>query len=381
MQFTVQGKIFADALAFVSAAVHPRAVLPVTEHARLELAGSKLGLVATDLDIERSVNLDVTGSADGLAVVPCRPLAKLLARIPGDSDVKIDAGAGKLTVHAGLGHWSLPLLDDAFPVLAPPGPGAVKFRLSDAEAMRVARRVTHSISDEEMRFYLNGVHLRQKETGLFAVSTDGRRLTETLIAAELDGEIPGVIIPQIMIEALHAIAEHGDVEVVVDDRKIAFAGGSWHAISKLIDGTFPDYERVLPGLSDNQVVVDSGELLRTIARLQAIAVEDPAIVGLRWSGESFEILLARQDGASEEIHATVSGTGRAAVQSKYLTDAIRALDCDTVTIDQGTDDGPPLLTSTEAGTLMLIMPIAWAKGATKQTDTARAPKFRTARGK
>ena len=378
MHFTVPTKILSEVLTFVSTATPVRAVVPLTEHARIELHGSTLTVQATDFDIERRAVLDLTGPVvEGIALAPCRPLTKLLARIPGDFDIKIDASAGKLTVRAGRGHWSLPLLNDAFPVLDPPGPDAAKFRLSQAEALRVARRVTHSISDEEVRFYLNGVHLRQKVSGLFAVSTDSRRLTETRVAVESNGKVPGVIIPQTMIEALHAIAGHGDVEVVVDDRKIAFACGSWHTTSKLIDGTFPDYERLLPGPSDNQVIVDSSELLRTIARLQAVAVEDPAIVELRWCGERLEILLARQDGAGEELHATVSGAGRVALQSKYLTDAIRALDSDAVTIDQAAAGGPAILTSTEAGTLMLVMPIMWPAKSAAREETPE----RTARGK
>ncbi len=350
MQFTVPTKSLADALAFVSAVVPPRSVMPVTEHARLELVGPKLALVATDLDIERSVILDVTESADGLAVVPCRPLTKLLARLPDSSDVKIDAGAGKLTVRTGRGHWSLPLLNDAFPVFAPPGQSAGKFLLSQSEALRVTRRVTHSISDEETRYYLNGAHLCRKKAGLFAVSTDSRRLTETLIAAEFDGEISGVIIPRVMVETLHDIAEHGAVEVFVDDRKLSFACDPWRAASKLIDGVFPDYSVLLPKPSDNQVTVDSDELLRAIARHQAIAAEDPAIIGLCWNGEDLQISLARQAGAQEEIPATLmSGTGRVALQSKYLTDAIRALDCEAITIDQATVNGPAILTFDRGG--------------------------------
>ena len=185
-----------------------------------------------------------------------------------------------------------------------------------------------------------------------------------------------------MIETLHDIAEHGDVEVIVDNRKIAFACGPWHATSKLIDGTFPDYERLLPGPSDNQVTVDSDELLRAIARLQAISVEDPAIIGLCWNGE-LQISLVRQAGAQEEIPATpVSGAGRVALQSKYLTDAIRALDDDAVTIDHAAADGPAILTSTEAGTLMLIMPVAWpAEPAYREETPEQKPRLRMARGK
>jgi DNA polymerase III subunit beta len=385
VQFTVQGKILTDALTFVSAAVPTRSLAPVTSHVRVELAGSStLTLQATDFDIARKVILDPAASGtDGVAIVPAKPLAKLLARLPGDSDVKIEADTEKLTVRAGRGRWSLPLLDDAFPVLDPPGPGAAKFQLDQTEALRVTRRVTHSISDEEQRFYLNGVCLRQKSTGLVAASTDSRRLTETSIATELDGKLPEVIIPRVAIESLHDVATYGNavVDVVVDDRKIAFACGPWHATSKLIDGTFPNYAMLLPKPSDNQITVDCEEITHAIARLQVIATEDPAIVGLRWSDENLEILLARQEGAGEEIHATAGGHGRVAVQSKYLLAAIHALDSETVTIDQGADDGPPLLTSTETGTLMLVMPIVWAKESTKQTDTSSAPKLRTARGK
>ena len=133
-------------------------------------------------------------------------------------------------------------------MLTPPGSGASKFQLDQSEALRIARRLTHSISDEEARFYLNGVCLRQNGTKLVAASTDGRRRTETSIVTELDGKLPEIIIPRITIETLHDVATYGNavVDVVADARKIAFSSGSWHAISKLIDGTFPNYGTLIP---------------------------------------------------------------------------------------------------------------------------------------
>ena len=335
MKLTMPTKDLRSAVTFIAAAVPSRSMAPVTNHVRLELVGSTLTMQATDFDIERKVILELAESGtDGVAMVPAQPLAKLLARLPDDT-VKIEADTGKLTVRVGRGRWTLPVLDDNFPMLTPPGTSAARFQLDQSEALRIARRVAHSISDEETRHYLNGVCLRQNGTKLVAVSTDGRRLTETTIATELDGKLPEIIIPRVAIETLHDVATYGNavVDVVADDRKIAFSCGSWHAISKLIDGTFPNYKILIPEPGNNQITVDCDEIKRAIARLQAISTEDPAVVGLQWDDENLEISLTRQDDASETIHATTSGTGRVAVQSKYLLAAIHALDSDTVTIN------------------------------------------------
>jgi DNA polymerase III subunit beta len=383
MKLTAPTKILAEAMAFVAQVLPTRSMMPVTDHVCLELAGPRLILNATDFDAEHSVVLDIEPGDDGTAVVPAERLAKLLARISSDA-VVIDASAGKLTVRAKDGRWSLPRLENASPPrLALPDQGAAKFRLSQAEAQRLARRTSHAVSTEEVRFYLSGVFLHHRQDGLIAAATDSRQLAEILLVTESDGTVPDVIIPKVAIEALHIIAAHGDVEVVVDDRKIAFASGAWHATSKLIDGTFPAYGQLIPAPSDNQVTVDSSELTRAVARLVAIAAADPAIIGLCWGDDGFEVCLAQQEGASEKINATVSGTGRVAVQSKYLTDTIRAFDGETITIDRAADRSPAIFTSSEPGTRMLILPITWALPvqATAQAETSRPPRLRTARGK
>ena len=379
MKLAMPTKDLRSALAFIAAATPSRSITPVTAHIRLELVGSAFTCMATDFDIERKVILELAESgADGIAMVPAQPLAKLLARLPGDT-VKIEANSARLVVRVGRGRWTLLVLDDNFPMLTPPGSNAARFQLDQTEALRIARRLTHSISDKETRHYLNGICLRQNGTKIVAASTDGRRLSEITVTTELDGKLPDIIIPKVAIETLHDVATYGNavIDVAADDRRIAFSCGSWHAISKLINGTFPDYQRLIPEPGNNQITVDCDEIKRAIARLQAISTEDTAIVGLQWDNENLEISLTRQDDASETIHSTTSGTGRVAVQSKYLLAAIHALDNDTVTINHNNDITPAILTSAEAGTLALVMPVTWVE--TKPV-TAKPPKLRTAKG-
>jgi DNA polymerase-3 subunit beta len=223
------------------------------------------------------------------------------------------------------------------------------------------RRVEHAIATEETRYYLNGMFLHRLDGKLAAVATNGVELARTVI--DLDpGQDRKVIVPTKAIGVLNEMA--GAVEVRADDRKIALRGGSCQVISKLIDATYPDYERVLPGEIESSVEVAAADLLASIERHKAAAEIDNAI-GLTWADGVLSTCLSRnEDGAVEELETiSSSGEGRVAASATYLLETVQALDAETIMIEHE-DHGTPIriTTAAEPESVMIIMPMQWLGG-------------------
>jgi DNA polymerase-3 subunit beta len=190
----------------------------------------------------------------------------------------------------------------------------------------------------------------------------------------------GVIVPTKAISALSELATHGDVEVVVDQNKISLRSGPWAIVSKLIDGTYPDYERVLPGMIKNNIEVTSADLIAAVERHKACAALDTGI-GLTWKNGTLTTCLSRtEDGAFEEIDGiSSSGSGRVAASADYLLDTLQALDAKTVVIEHGAHDTAIRISNAaESTTTMVVMPLVWPMSV---VDDQPAPPTRNRRGK
>jgi DNA polymerase-3 subunit beta len=365
MKTTAKADALADALDFVSAAIAKKIVIPIPGAVRIEARDGQLRFTASDLDIELTASISAPEAESGVAVVPAARLTKLVGELPADADVQLALADERLAVKSGRGRWSLPTLPpEDFPVLDPPGDGAASFVIPKAEAHRLVRRTQFAISTEETRYYLNGIHLAKRGRQLIAVATDGYRLAEAI--AEIDSGAPlGAIVPRKAVEVLDEIA--GDVTLHVTDQRIEFVGAGRRCISKLIDGTYPDYARVVPATSGNIISVESTALLGGIGRLDAVAgAKDATAIGIEWADGTFALSLAREPSVgTEEIEPiSMSGTARVAAQAGYLTEQIKALDAKIVQLDYGGDGGPIRITRPdEPSTVTMLMPLAWDKPA------------------
>jgi DNA polymerase-3 subunit beta len=385
MRAVLAVKGLGDGLRFVARAIPNRVMSPVVANIKLEVRDASLVLTATDLNQQHTAVVANMACEAGAITVPGQ-LADLISKLPPDAEVTIKTEGDRCLISCGRGRWRLPTLPAGdFPVLDPPGAEAANFVLQQAEARRFVARLAHAVGDEETRYYLCGVHLHCHGGKPIAVATNGHVLAK--ISIDLDpGKDLGVIIPTKAVEILAEIANRSDVEIRIDRNKIALSSGPWAVVSKLIDGTFPDYTRVIPEPVKDRAEVASAELTASIERHKAAAKLDTGI-GLTWKNGTLITCLARsEDGAIEEIEAAnSSGSGRVAAQAGYLLDTIKALASKSVLIEHDSKQyGSPIRFSSaaEPDTVMIVMPMAWAKPIVddQPQPPARKPPQRTSRG-
>jgi DNA polymerase-3 subunit beta len=381
MRCVVNTKALAPGLKFAAQAIPNRTTIPIVGNIKIEANGTSLTITGTDLDQQHLASVDGLDLAEpGAATVPGGRFASLIAKLPPAADVTIRTEADQCLVSSGGGRWKLPtLLAEDFPVLTPPGADAAVFMLAQAEAQRLVRRLEHAISVEDTRYYLNGVHLHRQDGKLVGAATNGHLLVRIVI--DLDpGQDLKVIVPAKVIGILNELAAHGDVEVLVDQNKISLRSGSWTIVSKLIDGIFPDYARILPGKIKNNIEVPTADLIASIARHKAAAELDTAI-GLTWQNGTLTTCLSRnEDDAVEEIDGlSSSGTGRVAASANYLLDTLKALDAKTVVIEHQNSGEPiRITTAAEPESVTIVMPMQWL---TPVVVEQPAPPTRNRRGK
>jgi DNA polymerase-3 subunit beta len=207
--------------------------------------------------------------------------------------------------------------------------------------------------------------------------------------SEHDALMPRVTIPAPTIALLGEL--DGEVACAVTDKRITFTARDRSIASRLIDGTFPDYARIIPAASGNRVSIASAPLAAAVARLKAVADKDSRQhgIGLTWgNNDGFRVCLARDPESYEELEAEIVGTGRVAMNPVYLLDQLKAFDGERVVLDAADGANPVLVTRPdEPDTVSLIMALAWrARGCedqgaqTNKTDTNAAPSEDARRG-
>jgi DNA polymerase-3 subunit beta len=364
MKIALPAAELSAALGFIAEAVPTNTTVPMVRHCKLAIADSTLTTTATDLDIALIAEIKAANAEPGAVTAPCARLKKLIGQLPPKADVTLVADGERLRITSGRGRWSLPTLPVTdFPMLDPPAQDAATFVLPKEEARRLVQRVGFAICEEETRYYLNGIYLRAAEGELCAVATDGRRLSETRIAID-PGTMPGVILPTEAVTALDQLAAVGDVTVKATGKRVELAAGGHRVVTKLIDGTYPDYTKVLPTVSNNAVKVAAGALLSAAKRLAAI-LESEAMekaIGLQWGDGQFSVCLPHEEdaGLEEIVPISCAGTGRVAVQARWLINQLEALAGDTIAIDHAAPSMPVrIVRPDEPATTTVLMPMLW----------------------
>src|SRR3712207_1870454 len=284
MKFTVERAVLIKALAHVQSVVERRNTIPILANVLLAAEeGGALRLTATDMEI--AVVEEVPGvqvARPGRTTAPAATLYEIVRKLPDGARVELDHGGGDapLALRAGRFHTSLSVLPvEDFPSMTE-GRLPHGFGLPAGQLRELVDRTRFAISTEETRYYLNGIYLHAAESDgakvLRAVATDGHRLArvEEPLPEGAAG-MPGVIIPRKTVNELRKLAEETQDEVAVrlSDTKIRFDVGPVQLTSKLIDGTFPEYERVIPRGNDKVLRVQKREFADAVGRVAAISSE------------------------------------------------------------------------------------------------------------
>jgi len=294
--------------------VERRNTIPILSNVLLAAQGASLEMKATDLDLEVTEATAATVEQAGATTVPAHLLYDIVRKLADGAEVmlKTDESGNAMSVISGRSSFRLQCLPQAdFPELSA-GSFSHMFRMESTLLKVLIEKTQFAISTEETRYYLNGIFLHTHETGgqlkLRSVATDGHRLARAEVDAPAGSEgMPGIIIPRKTVAELQKLVDDPDVAVTVElsDTKIRFTIGSVVLTSKLIDGTFPDYQRVIPTGNDKRLIIDRQSFAAAVDRVSTISSERGRAVKMSIGNGQVTLTVNNPDSgsATEEIRA------------------------------------------------------------------------------
>ncbi|WP_372621603.1 DNA polymerase III subunit beta [Falsiroseomonas sp.] len=373
MKFSVDRAVLLKALAHVQSVVERRNTIPILANVLLEAREGGLKLTATDMEIAVVEEVPgVTVQRQGRTTAPAATLYEIVRKLPETAKLELDhpGGDAQLTLRAGRFDAKLAVLPvDDFPSMTE-GKLPHKFALPAGQLRELIDRTRFAISTEETRYYLNGIYLHATEASgakvLRAVATDGHRLArvEEQLPPGADG-MPGVIIPRKTVNELRKLAEEvqDEIAVALSDTKIRFTLGSVQLTSKLIDGTFPEYERVIPRGNDKVLKVSKKDFAEAVARVAGISSERSRPVKLSvdrnhllLSAASPELGQAQEELDGEAV-SYESSPLEIGFQARYLNDITDQI-ADQVEFRFSDGSAPTIVTdSAKPEALYVLMPM------------------------
>jgi DNA polymerase III subunit beta len=371
MKINVERGAFLKALSHVQSVVERRNTIPILSNVMIEAAKGELKLTATDLDIEIVEAIPADVLRNGSATAPAHMLYDIMRKLPDGAQVQAElltAEGGRLSVSAGTSRFELACLPkEDFPQMAA---GALphRFRLAADELKRLIDKTRFAISSEETRFYLNGIYLHASKEGksktLRAAATDGHRLARyELEMPDGAGDIPGVIVPRKTVTELRRLLDdaEGAIEISLSDTKIQFTFSGLELTSKLIDGTFPDYQRVIPAGNDKVLSVESKEFAQSVDRVSTISADKARAVKLNIGKDKVTLSVVNPESgtATEELGATYSAAAiEIGFNARYLLDITGQMEGKEVRFLLSDAGSPTIIEDIEdSRTLYVLMPM------------------------
>ncbi|MBA3447721.1 MAG: DNA polymerase III subunit beta [Pseudaminobacter sp.] len=317
--------------------VERRNTIPILSNVLLNAEGQSLELKATDLDLEVTEATPAKVDSGGATTVPAHLLYDIIRKLPEGAEVMLntDDDGNAMTVSSGRSSFRLQCLPQSdFPELTA-GSFSHIFRIDSVALKGLIDKTQFAISTEETRYYLNGIYFHAIESGgklkLRSVATDGHRLARAEMEAPAGSEgMPGIIIPRKTVSELQKLVDDPDVAVTTElsETKIRFTIGSVVLTSKLIDGTFPDYQRVIPTGNDKKLIIDRESFARAVDRVSTISSERGRAVKLSISDGQVTLVVNNPDSgsATEELAADYSSDPiEIGFNAKYLLDVAAQL--------------------------------------------------------
>ena len=299
----------------VSGIVEKRHTLPILSNVLLEKRGDRLTLLATDIEIQITTStLGAAGDGDGAVTVGARKLQDILRSLPESAEVSLTLDDKRLQVKAGKSRFNLQTLPaEDFPRMALTDGDLKKLTVTQKQFRQLLGQTQFSMAAQDVRYYLNGLLLLVDGNELRAVATDGHRLAYASMPLEGDATSPRqeLILPRKTVLELNRLLADNDEPLSIElaSNQIRFQFGQINLVSKLIDGKFPDYERVIPATLKNVVALNRVALLQSMVRAAILTNEKFRGVRLVLTAGSLKIMAANaeQEEAQEEIEVDYSG--------------------------------------------------------------------------
>lgn len=366
MKVTIERAQLAKSLAHVHRVVERRNTIPILANVLLRAGKSNVELKATDLDLEIVETAPGEGKQTGSTTVPAHMIYDIVRKLPEGAQVELQSAADgtQLQVRAGRSKFTLQALPETdFPDLAA-GEMTHSFGIASADLKRLIDRTQFAISTEETRYYLNGIYLHAIDDKLRAVATDGHRLAQAEIKAPKGTKgMPGIIIPRKTVTEVQRLIDDAGEEVKIElsATKIRFSLGNAVLTSKLIDGTFPDYARVIPAGNDKTLIVDKGEFMSAVDRVSTVSSERGRAVKLALTDGKLMLSVINPDSGSATEELEVEYGAEAldiGFNGRYLLDILQQIEGEKARLKLADPGSPTLIEDMEAaGALYVLMPM------------------------
>ena len=373
MEIKANSSDLLKALNHIHGIVEVRHTLPILSNIVLSAENNELSLSSTNLDIFCSDKIDAEIVNSGEISVPAITFFEIVKRLPSGSDVILSMGDEdtELILKCGRSKFNLSTLrTEDFPILSDKDL-STNFVISADELSRMIDKTKFAISNEETRYYLNGIFFHKAESNsikfLRAVATDGHRLAQYDIPLPQGAEeITGIIIPKKTVFELRKVLDDadGDVSVSLNENKIKFSFNNLKIISKVIDGTFPDYTKVIPQNNDKKFKTNNSELKNAIDRVSAVAInEEIKSKAIKLTIENNKLNLSVESqskgSAKEEIDISYSNEKvDIGFNSRYLLDICNEVDGDEIDVNLLDSISPAIiLDKTDENLFFVLMPM------------------------
>jgi len=368
MKATIERATLLRSLAHVQSVVERRNTIPILSNVLLDASvEGGIRLMATDLDLQIVETVEAAVDQPGATTVSAHTLFDICRKLPEGSQVQLAAAEGKMAINAGRARFNLQTLPrDDFPVIAE-GELPTRFELPAATLRQIIDKTRFAISTEETRYYLNGIFFHVSDEAqpvLKAAATDGHRLARVTVARPEGAEgMPDVIVPRKCVGELRKLLEEvdGTVSVSLSATKIRFDLGTAILTSKLIDGTFPDYSRVIPTGNDKILKLDPKSFMEGVDRVSTIASEKTRAVKMALDRDKITLSVTSPENgtASEEVPGDYAAQGfEIGFNARYLMDILHQIDGDLVEVHLADAAAPTLIRENDkAAALYVLMPM------------------------
>ncbi len=370
MRLTIERSALLKALNHVQSVVERRNTIPILSNVLVAAQGDSLKLTATDLDIEISESAPAEVERAGQTTAPANYLYEFVRKLPEGTPIKLDVSGDdpRLFISAGKSRLHLPILPAGdFPSMPSDG-FETKFEIEPTELGRLIDKTRFAISTEETRYYLNGIFFHTVAEGsaakLRAVATDGHRLALADAPAPKGATgMPGVIVPRKTINELKRLLDDAAdmVEIAVSTQKIRFALGDAVLTSKLIDGSFPEYARVIPKSNAKKLKIDNKTFSEAVDRVATVSAERSRSVRLALDKDKVTLTVNNPDAgvATEDLAAGYRDDAmEIGFNARYLLDVAQQIEGEEALFELA-DSGSPTLVRDEADdqALYVLMPL------------------------
>ena len=370
MRATLERAHLLKTLSHVHRVVERRNTIPILSNVLVRAEGGEVRLKATDLDLEITETTPAVVEQPGATTVPAHLLHDIVRKLPDGAQVSLETApdGANLAIRSGRSRFSLQMLPETdFPDITS-GPFTHRFEMKAADLRRLIDRTQFAISTEETRYYLNGIYLHTLDgrsgPTLRAVATDGHRLAQADIAApEGSAGMPGVIVPRKTVGEIKNLIDDPEATATVElsEAKLRVSIGTVVLTSKLIDGTFPDYARVIPQGNDKELAVERDDFKTAVDRVSTVSSERGRAVKLSISEGKLVLAVNNPDSgsASEELPADYEDEAlEIGFNAKYLLDIADQIGSGTMRFRLADPGSPTLIQDGgDESALFVLMPM------------------------